>query len=251
MEGQWFGYQAVKDAEMAWGARAIFRPSFPTACLDTLPDRQGYLGYEKPGYLQFADFIQRSCIAKLNELASNFSADDRHHFVWHFEWPHDSRMVVVAQGSPNGSFGYFYLSVSLVDKNKAPEILRPVGYMTAEEQKAASRRLQEQMRVNDQKQRAFTKTLRSTRKELRAKNATEIGDTPVTPPGQPLSIGSHVMVEANQGQRDAIVRSISGNEALVRYFMPNGKAFLRIINAATQADIRSVSEKSIPKRFVM
>jgi hypothetical protein len=130
----WFGYPALENSLLAWGARAIFHPSdeFP---LDILWDRQGHKfnqDTQKDAYRQFADFINKSVLPKLQKLARHFDPSDHSKFVWQFDWPHDPSIVVVATGSPNGSYGYFYISVNLVPKVGAPEVVRPDGFKMPE-----------------------------------------------------------------------------------------------------------------------
>lgn len=130
----WFGYPALDNSLLAWGARAIFHPSdrFP---LDILWDRQGHRfdqGTQKDAYRQFARFINHKVLPKLQELARYFDPSDHSRFVLRFDWPDDPTLLVVAMGSPNGSYGYFYLSVNLVPKEGAPEMVLPKGYRTPE-----------------------------------------------------------------------------------------------------------------------
>jgi hypothetical protein len=145
----WFGYPALDNSILAWGARAIFHPSdrFP---LDILWDRQGHKfdqDTQKEAYRQFADFINQMVLPKLQESSHYFSPSDHSKFVWHFDWPDDPTLLVVAMGSPNGSYGYFYLSVNLVPKQGAPEVVLPQGYRTpdaGETEKARPRRQRHQ-----------------------------------------------------------------------------------------------------------
>ena len=119
----WFGYPALENSLLAWGAGAIFHPSdkFP---LDILWDRQGHK-YErdtqKDAYRQFVALINQTVLPKLQDLARYFAPSDESKFVWHFEWPHDPGLLVVAMGSPNRSYGYFYIAVNLVPKEGAPK----------------------------------------------------------------------------------------------------------------------------------
>ena len=128
----WFGYPALEGSILAWGARAIFHPSdkFP---LDILWDRQGHKferDTQKDAYREFANFINQTVLPKLQELAHCFDPSDGDKLVWHFDWPSDPNLLVVATGSPNRSYGYFYLSVNLVLREGAPEVMRPNGYKT-------------------------------------------------------------------------------------------------------------------------
>ncbi len=151
----WFGFPALENSLLAWGARAIFHPSAKSP-LEILWDRQGHKynrDTQKEAYRQFVAVINRSVLPKLQELAHYFSPSDHHTFVWHFDWPHDPSLLVVATGSPNGSYGYFYLSVNLVPKEGAPEVVRPKGYRTpdastTEESKPRKRRQKPRPRRN-------------------------------------------------------------------------------------------------------
>lgn len=130
----WFGYPALDNSLLAWGARAIFHPTnkFP---LDILWDRQGHKfdgDTQKDAYRQFAQFINRTVLPKLQELARYFDPSDHSRFVLQFDWPNDASLVVVAMGSPNGSYGSFYIAVNLVPKEGAPEVVLPMGYRTPE-----------------------------------------------------------------------------------------------------------------------
>lgn len=138
----WFGYPALDNSLLAWGARAIFHPSDKLP-LDILWDRQGHKfdrDTQKDAYRQFAAFINQTVLPKLQELAHYFDPSDGDRFVWHFDWPHDPNLLVVAMGSPNGSYGYFYISVNLVPKAGAPEVVQPEGYKTADVETARPRR---------------------------------------------------------------------------------------------------------------
>lgn len=130
----WFGYPALDNSLLAWGARAIFHPSdkFP---LEILWDRQGHRfdgDTQKDAYRQFAQVINHTVLPRLQELARYFDPSDHSKFVLHFDWPDDANLVVVAMGSPNGSYGYFYIAVNLVPKLGAPEVVQPNGYRTPE-----------------------------------------------------------------------------------------------------------------------
>lgn len=128
----WFGYPALDNSVLAWGARAIFHPSDKLP-LDILWDRQGHKfdrDTQKDAYREFGNFVNQTVLPKLQELAHYFDPSDDGSFVWHFHWPHDPNLLVVAMGSPNRSYGYFYLSVNLVPKDGAPEEVQPRGYRT-------------------------------------------------------------------------------------------------------------------------
>lgn len=246
----WFGYQSVKGCDMAWGARAIFKPqnSYP---LDLLPDRQGhqYDEAQKLEFEAFCDFLNASVLPTLQQLTAYYDPSDSSVLVWHFDWPEDDDKVVVAQGSPNGSFGYFYLSVSLVSRNLAPEVVRPKGYMTEEERQAALQRIEQQNNQRVAQSRTFNQQRRQQIKTRQQEIDELFKDSEYRGPGRTVEVGNQISVHANQGQRDALVKKVIGDEALVEYFMPDGKGYLRIVHATTHADIRSVSKKSLPKKW--
>ena len=128
----WFGYPALDNSLLAWGARAIFHPN-DRLPLDILWDRQGHKfdrETQQEAYRQFVAFINQKVLPKLQELARYFDPSDEGKFVLHFDWPQAPNLLVVAMGSPNRSYGYFYLSVNLVSKEAAPEVMHPKGYVT-------------------------------------------------------------------------------------------------------------------------
>jgi hypothetical protein len=61
-------------------------------------------------------------------------------------------------------------------------------------------------------------------------------------------VGSSTTVHANQGDRDATVLAVLGDEVLLEYEMPAGKTFLRIENFVTGVH-RSVSQLGLPKKW--
>jgi len=151
----WFGYPQHPKAKLAWGARALFVPFtngmdghfrrkliYSKKPLDILCDRQGaFLGDPPITEEEYKLFITQmnvlQVIPTLQKIATHYSTSDSLKFVKHFEWPHDPSLVLVAMGSPNGSYGYFYLSVSLVDKTEAPQEEGPNGTETLEEKSRA------------------------------------------------------------------------------------------------------------------
>ncbi len=169
---QWFGYSRHPKAVLAWGARAIFKPfingmdvhyrrtvTYSKQPLDILCDRQGVFRGEPPvTEEEYQAFIQRmnalQVIPTLQKIATHFSTDANTKFVKHFEWPHDPNLVLVASGSPNGSHGYFYVSVSLVPKTEAPAAEGPDGSVTMEEQ---SRKIEKEYMAKRKKVRLFVR----------------------------------------------------------------------------------------------
>lgn len=256
-DNYWFGYPPIEGARMAWGARAIFKPhtDYP---LDILPDRQGFKRTEEdtPMFKQeFCPFINEIVFPLMKDLSNSFSADSLEGFTWHFEWPLDPEAyLVVAEGSPNASYGYFYLAVSLVEVDKAPKERIPSHHRTPE-QKAADKikadlEWAEFERKESERRRLERESSRVRNKRIREEVAAKLGNGPFKGPGEPLEIGDRVVTEANQGNRDAIVRAIAAGEALIEYFMRQGKSFYRIIDKETQDVVQfSVSRSRIPKRF--
>lgn len=255
-DNYWFGYPPIEGARMAWGARAIFKPhtDYP---LDTLPDRQGIKRTEEdiPMFKQqFCPFINEVVFPVMKDISNYYGSDSLERFTWHFEWPHDPAYLVVAEGSPNASYGYFYLAVSLVERDKAPAEQKPERYRTPEQRAAdkikADLEWAEFERKESERRRLERKSSRARNKRIREEVAAKLGDGPIKKPGEPLAVGDRVMTEANQANRDAIVRAIAAGEALIEYFMRQGKSFYRIIDKETQDVVQfSVSRSRIPKRF--
>ena len=68
----WFGYPALENSLLAWGARAIFHPSAKSP-LEILWDRQGHKydrDTQKEAYRQFVTFINQSVLPKLQEFGA-------------------------------------------------------------------------------------------------------------------------------------------------------------------------------------
>lgn len=255
-DNYWFGYPSIEGARMAWGARAIFKPhtDYP---LDTLPDRQGIKRTEEdiPMFKQqFCPFINEVVFPVLDDVANYYTTGSTERLTWHFEWPHDPAYLVVAEGSPNASYGYFYLAVSLVERDKAPAEQKPEHYRTPEQRAAdkikADLEWAKFEREQREQRRIERESSRARNKRIRAEIASKLGDGPIKKPGEPLAVGDRVVTEANQANRDAIVRAIAAGEALIEYFMRQGKSFYRIIDKETQDVVQfSVSRSRIPKRF--
>lgn len=249
-----FGYPPVEGCEFAWGARAIFNPlsKYP---LDILHDRQYHQVEEtqKGAFQDFADFINKTAMPMLRDLSAYFDSSSGDKLVWHFEWPHDPSKVVVAMGSPNASYGYFYLSVSLIDKDKAPAVIKPKGYLTPEEQaekKAEmNRRAAEREAEYNRQRQDMTRRSREVNKAARERVAAVFANAAFKRPGEPLVVGDQITINANQADRQALVKAVLGEEALVEYFMPKGSSFLRIIRIANHAEVRVVSAKALPKKW--
>ena len=120
-----FGFPCDSNAVFAWGCRAIFQPRNEQRPLDILWDRQGhyYPGISDdsdggPLYQLFLDAVTATILPELQAIAHWFEGNSNDVFCKHFPYPHDPKLVMVATGSPNSSCGYFYISVSLVDKGR-------------------------------------------------------------------------------------------------------------------------------------
>jgi len=255
LENHWFGFPPIEGSRMAWGARAIFKPhtDYP---LDLLPDRQGIRRTEEdiPMFKQqFCPFIDSAVFPVLKDLSKAFNSDSLERFTWHFEWPHDPAYLVVAEGSPNASYGYFYLAVSLVERDKAPAAKRPEHYRTPEEREAdrirQDREWAEWERKREEERRINRAHSRAANKAIKAKIEAGLGNGPFKREGEVLEVGDRLLTNANQADREAVVRAIAAGEALIEYFMRRGKSFYRIVEADTHKTVRVVSKSTIPKRF--
>lgn len=130
----WFGRPPLPGAIMAWGARAIFRPQMEGFPLDLLHDRQGWHkegGVTDEDAKKFQDLLNEVVLPRLQKIATYFSTSDSGSFIRHFDWPGYPDSVVVANGSPQGSYGYFYLGVSVLPRHLAPPETGPDGLKSA------------------------------------------------------------------------------------------------------------------------
>lgn len=245
-----FGYPAAEGAIISWGARAIFRQSSERP-LDFLPDRQQFTPNDnRELVLQLSTVLNTDVLPKLQEMGKFFSCDSTEKFVRHFSWPHDPTFVVVAQGSPNASYGYFYISCSLVPAAMAQAEIRPD--LIAAERKA---KLEAQWAENEVRQAEYRRLNRQLGKEIRAKakaHAEEwsrkaTGRRPEA--GELLVNGDTITVYANQANREAIVIAVAPamNTALVEYLMPNGRTFKWEVWRDSHLKLRNIS--TVPARF--
>lgn len=247
----WFGMKPEPGAIMAWGARAIFKPQLDNP-LDLLPDRQGHehKGRTEDEYEAFLDEVNK-CLPMLRKLSSCFESHEYSEFVWHFDWPYAPSMVLVARGSPSASYGYFYLAMSLVDKDKAPPVIRPKRYETDGEKAERRKKADEQWAKVEAERKERERKEREERKALRdkrnAKVESELGMGQYRQEGQELNSGDRLEVNANQAWRTAVVLAVSGEEALIKYFMPSGIGYMRVVHRNTHAFIRNASK--VPKKF--
>lgn len=118
-----FGFPCEENAIFAWGTRAIFKPREERP-LDILWDRQGHyypgIGQDTEGGPLYQTFIGE--VNKLMPWLQNhskwFDTSSNERFCEHFPYEPDPRHTLVVTGTPNGSCGYFYLAVSLVENAK-------------------------------------------------------------------------------------------------------------------------------------
>ena len=264
----WFGYAAVPKAKAAWGARAIFKPHLDSP-LDLLPDRQGYMvdceklrddwpsdrkkQYEKR-WEDFRNLLKKAeAVEKLQEISKNFNSDSKDKFVRRFPCAEEG-MVLVAQGSPNASCGYFYLSVSLVEEKDAPEDLLCESeqfYVRREEEarkrEAENERLRPIIRKQMREEREQAALLHS---QIEARIA---GRSPKNSNSR-LEAGDYLETYANQDYRPAFVLAVDGDKALIEYFMPMGMRCMWIVEKIGSVGFdfdngKSVSEKRMTKKW--
>lgn len=247
----WFGYEPIEGAVMAWGARAIFNVRSENP-LDILPDRQGWSGLESNTAEElFSQDISERILPEMQKMARYFNPDSTDRFVRYYDCKFNPDWFIVAMGAPLASYGYFYVSVSLVDKDSPhiPMEIRPDLDIEVSRRKAAAlmqefEALQEQHRV-EMRQRAKNVKLQT----AIVHELFEAGRGPYKKPTQVLEPNDMVIVEANQARRDARVIKVLETEALVEYIMPSGVKFLRVIDAVTHEMIRNVSSKKLPKKW--
>jgi hypothetical protein len=246
---QWWGCSAIFGSKMAWGTRAIFKPSLPYP-LEFIWDRQSYeyKGIEKSKYYEFLDYINEKVIPTVQKLSVYYNSESKDKLVWHFEWPFDTNLLLVVQGEP--SQGYFDLSVSLVGRKNVPAIIYPPGYR-GEENKVAvlTEPSVEEIAQQQDAYKEYVKQQGDLTRLKKEENAKKLGNGPMKSPGEPLAKGDRIIVVTNNVERHAVVLSVVKGEALVQFFTPNGYSFYRIVSAITQSKIRGVSERKIPKRF--
>lgn len=156
-----FGYPIPKNAVIGWGARAIFKP-MQTQRLDLLWDRQSVCnpGDDKGKVEVFCQYLNKVVLPVLNGLSAYFNTNDRGRFVKHFDAASlpgvAPGQILVAMGSPNGSYGYFYLCAFLIDAGKAPAEELPSGLVWEREyqlRKQAEQKFKKLARTNPPRRR--------------------------------------------------------------------------------------------------
>lgn len=245
-----FGYPFLEQAIQGWGARAIFKPNsdFP---LDLLPDRQGSKGLESESeWNKFQSILNREVLPELRKLVNGFTQDSHEVLCKHFPWAYDDNLILVAQGSPNGSYGYFYMAVNLVRKEDAPPATETAAEIS-ERNWAARKAERERLEAENKAKRAsLIQQTRANHESATRLLKSVFKNVQFVRPGETMRVGNGISLNVNQGRRDAMVRQISGDEALVEYWMPNGRSFFRIIRVSDHSLVRTVADPStLPKRW--
>ena len=260
MAGEGFGANWILEKSLAgWSARAIFKPychgkpvEHP---LDILWDRQGGLNIGDENelwkkHLQPALNGPTGILSQLQKLATDFDPAGSEVLCKHFLCTWDESLVLVAHGSPNGSYGYFYFAVCLMRKEDAPAEKQTSGEESRVRQIAWERERRERDRQEAADRKIQSANTRARNKVLREKAAERFKGMVFRDPGQELEVGDGVCIDVNQSTRQALVRAVVEGEALVEYWMPNGKSFLRIIRVDNHGLVRTVARMSdVPKRF--
>jgi hypothetical protein len=249
----WFGAAPLEHYIATWGARAIFNGLNEERPLDLLWDRQNTDvspgTSEKVKHL-LHEAINAGVLAAMQKMATHFSADSHACFVQHFDWPHDPSLVLVANGSPNASHGYFYIGVSLVPRDKAPAEVRPDIEAERKRKEADLKWLEWEL-----EQKRLKKLELARRREVRERaqikamefSARATGE--YRNPGDALRVGDTLTVNANQADRDAIVTQRAGQLALIEYQMPNGKTYCWEVDAITHKKVGNINKSKLPKRW--
>ena len=249
-----------EKAIAAWSCRAIFKPYYGAGKkaehpLDILWDRQGgknIEGEDNELWKKIAGALNSpgGILSQLQQWSHDFSPDSNEVLLKHFVCPWDASLVLVAHGSPNGSYGYFYFAVNLMRKEDAP-----VEKKTQDEESRATwairrQEAEERERQYEAQQRRDRQLARERNVQLKMAHDVRFHGIVFCCPGETLEVGAGVVVEANQADRDAIVRAICDNEAVVEYWMPSGRRFLRIIDVNDHSMVRTLSSmKKLPKKW--
>lgn len=257
-----FGRVMPEGAIIGWSARTIFEPYYRETTrgqiefkkskrpLDILGDRQGYVGPEDEAAQQqfFAELNgPGKIIAWMQDIAPWFGKDSNDCFVKHFPWPHDEKKVIVAEGSPQGSYGYFYVCAYLVPRDQAKPEQEPPALVRDREARAIRAQRATEAAADMQRWEIIRREERAEIRRRRDVIAKRITNSPHKEPGDNLEPGDHVSVFVNQGERDAFVLAIdgAGAEALVEYYMPAGKRFMLLIDAKRHTYLQSVNGKRL------
>ena len=259
MAGSGFGSPFILEKSLAaWACRAIFKPYTSkgyslTSCLYILWDRQGGLNIEGDDnelWKKMQPVINKDILPQLQKWASHFTTNSSEVLVKHFICPWDEKLIFVAHGSPNGSCGYFYIAVCLMTRQDAPPDKKTEEEIASVRRKELQKEFEERERQRNILEAEQRKATRARNKVERAKIAALFENAPVKHPGDHLEVGDQVQVEANQNIRDALVRAVCDDEAVVEYWMPNCRSFLRIIRVDNHGMVRTLSSMSkLPKKW--
>ncbi len=254
-----FGFPPVKGFILAWGARAIYkRPAnkeFAKTALDFLPDRQQLSDYNHPQKHEFARQINEACLPRLHELLPYMDggSDERVELIFEADFALGKKIVL--RGSPNASFGYFYLSASLVTHDLAPKgETYPERYRTPEQvagdEKSAAIKASE-LDAMLQRDREARMRERAKGKDRAREMAARIEESRHRECGDSLEAGDHVRMFANQADRDGFVVAVTDDRALVEYHMPNGNRHLREVTNPFYYDMdqKTINKNRLPKRW--
>lgn len=253
----------VPNAIGMWAARTIFHPE--RKFLDIVHDRTSWHGsfvdangkLTVPGTTFMAAVNSSAVVEKFSGWASHMRKSDKDVIVRNFEVPEYPDHVIHAIGSPRGSHGYFYLTIALVPRGKEGGNNEPTALRVAKRRKAEEERLEAEKKERAPLLAAYRAKDRVDRKARNRKvtdmveRARENGVDNVEP-GEPLGVGDHLMVEANQALRDAFVLAVeySADEALIQYHMPRSDITpLVVVNRTSHAKIRNVSASKLPKKW--
>jgi hypothetical protein len=122
-----FGYPPRPDAIASFNARAIFNPKDQFLPLDILGDRSNILFAGKEikqedwseQHKTIASHLFKAFDAnrkKIEKEVKRFSVNSQEVLRMRFDWDMNDLCEIIFEGSPNGSYGYFYLSFNLVKK---------------------------------------------------------------------------------------------------------------------------------------
>lgn len=114
-----FGYPPIKENVLWFGARCIYRQPTnrkeATYALDFVPGRYQYSSLDNMPLAKAMDEqIRKEVLPHLQELLPNIGPASTEYVELSFTANFRPNHKLILRGSPNGSCGYFYLSVSLV-----------------------------------------------------------------------------------------------------------------------------------------
>jgi hypothetical protein len=251
-----FGYSPLASSLISWGARAIFN-SRSDRPLDLLPDRQ-QISRDGQSDEQVAKFLRvintdKKIVEWMQSVAKHFSPDSSEKFCRVYSY--DDGLALVAQGSPQSSYGYFYLSISLVPVSDIPNDIRPdiVAENDRLDRQQREREYEQRNAEYAREHRAGAAGRRAEKKAAHSQFDAQGWCDMVA--GEAFVPGMRCTINANQADRDAVCIDVSQTGALLQYIMPNGRRFLwevALIAPATGTDIcciRTMSSTSLPSRY--